>query len=166
MPGVFNDQALFDAKVVELEEQRLNLKPEAAIEEAAPEPAPESDGCPDFSYNTSRSRSGSCTREELTKECLRCDQFPVHDLDDPGADVNVGRCYMFIENYGGYNHGSCSEADKPYCPNCSNYPREKWIFTRFPSSWTESEALQFLLSWHSLTHPIATKSTSTTVTLY
>jgi hypothetical protein len=144
MPGVFNDQALFDAKVAELEEQRLNPEPEAAVEEVEPEPVPdpEPELCPDFTYNTGA--HGYCQHEgRLTKLCLRCDHFPRHDLEGPDTHVD-NRCHNFMENYGGYSHGSCYEADKAYCPNCSNYPREKWIYTQSPSSWTDSEAQQFL----------------------
>lgn len=145
MPGVFNDQAMFDAKVAELEEQRLNPDPAPAVEEEVvqePEPAPEPELCPDFTYNVCH--LGDCQRQELTKLCLRCDHFPRQDLE--GADVMASTisCNRFFENYGGYSHGSCYEADKPYCPNCTDYPRDKWLYSRAVSEWTDDEVAQFL----------------------
>ena len=133
---MLNDQALFDAKVAELERQRINLDPEPAVDEE-PESEPEPEVCPDFMYNISQ--TGDCQREQLTKLCLRCDRFPREYLK-PVDD----RCPRFIENYGGTTYGSCYEADKPYCPNCTQYPREKWLLGKNACEWHESEQLDFL----------------------
>ena len=141
MPYVLDTQALFDAAVRRLEEQRVEPEPEPVVEESAP---PEPEQCPDFSYNVSSSRSGSCTRDELTKLCLQCDRFPLDYLEPPHPQLDTTNgCPRFMESYG-YTHGSCYEADKPYCPNCAQYPREKWIFTQPVSSWYDSEVQQFL----------------------
>lgn len=135
---MFNDQALFDKALAELEEKRfepVEPEPEAAVEE---EPEPEPEVCPDFMYNCSN--TGDCQREQLTKLCLRCDRFPRQDL----VDVERSGCHNFVESYGGYNYGNCYEADKPECPNCAQYPREKWIFTQPVANWNEDEVVEFL----------------------
>ncbi len=142
---MFNDQALFNAKLAQLEEQWLNPDPEPAVEEVAvePEPAPEPDYCRDHipHYNGSNPRTGDCQREEITKECLQCAKFPVQHIEP--SDESSG-CHNFNESYGGYNHGNCHDAERPECPRCTQYPREKWILTQPVNSWSEDEVVEFL----------------------